>query len=74
VRDLLEPLFGLGIIRVSVGVVLACQLPIGLLDGLIVGALGNTQDVVEGLLAQRAPPSPSATTTRAGRMTLSLMR
>jgi hypothetical protein len=72
--DALERGLGFGIARVAVGVVLARQLPIGLLDGLIICALGNTQDVVEGLLAQLAPPSPSATTTRAGRMTLSFMR
>gem|GEM_PF-1375436 len=69
--DLFEALLSLRVVRVGVGVVLARQRSIGLLDGLVVGALGNPQDVVRGLLAQCAPPSPPDTTTRAGRMTVS---
>src|SRR5699024_7928858 len=48
--DLLEPLLGLGIVGVMVGVVLAGLLAVGLLDLLGVGVLGDAEDRVEVLV------------------------
>ena len=77
-RDLLEPLLGLRVARVGVGVVLLRQLPVGARDVLLGRALRHAEHlVVVGVepLALRchvAPPGYRATFTMAGRSTLPL--
>ncbi len=69
--DLLEPLLGLLVALVAVRVVLARELPVGLLDLLVGGVLADPQDlVVVGLVSHGGLVYP-ATTTRAGRITVS---
>src|SRR5262249_27769789 len=76
VGALLEALLGLRVVGVAVGVVLARELAVGLLDLLVARALRDPEDLVQ-VLAHEASSSPAggeATTTRAGRTTLSARR
>ena len=73
--DLLEALLGLLVARVAVGVVLARELAVGLLDLLVAGVLADAERlVVVGSAGHRASPFSHATTTRAGRITNSPSR
>ena len=65
--DLLEALLGLGVVRVAVGVVLADELAVRLLDLVGRRLLVDAQDLVEVLGG--IDRSYAATTTRAGRIT-----
>ena len=73
--DLLEARLGLLVVGVAVGVVLARELAVGLLD-LLGGRLLVDPErlVVVGTRCHRLPRRYAATTTRAGRMTLAPSR
>ena len=71
VLDLLEALLGLGVAGVAVGVVLAHELAVRLLDLLRRRLLVDAEDLVE---VRRHRSSYAATTTRAGRITVSAIR
>ena len=73
--DLLEALLGLLVARVAIRVILAGELPVGLLDLLVGGVLADAEGlVVVGPLSHRRSPAQAATSTRAGRRTVSPIR